>query len=169
MCFFCSISVYECMFSLPQPRMSPRPAFFFFLFFLESRCFALTLPYLIKRDGSGPWGQFGTRRFASTNVHQHRNTETCMHYINTHAQLPPPQTKAHINTLHIHKHKTWEGDKDVVWVNTVTYLKNKCEGQTNMEVWMPQNIKLQEREGAHTTWKVQIINYSVAWERPRNK
>lgn len=64
-----------------------------------SRCFALTLPYLIKRDGSGPWGQTAVH----TSTHTHTHTYMC-----TPSHAPPHQPQSHAYThctkLHTHMH-----------------------------------------------------------------
>ena len=78
-------------------------------FLWASRCFPLTLPYLIKRDGSGPWGQSGTHTHTHTHT-KHTNTNAHTHKRACSLHAPPrhhrhAKTHGNANTpTHTHTH-----------------------------------------------------------------
>lgn len=99
-------------------------------FLWASRCFALTLPYLIKRDGSGPRGQSGVHTHTFTNMHTH-----------TALNLDGTTAKSYIDTesMKTYTHKCRQGCGlpacfiYIYFVCTLTY-REKCLGQKCMSL-----------------------------------
>lgn len=66
----CMSVCVSCTLACPNPLYDSQSR----AFLLASRCFALTLPHLIKRDGSGPRGQSGAQMHARLHTHTHTHT-----------------------------------------------------------------------------------------------
>lgn len=125
-------------------------------FLWASRCFALTLPYLIKRDGSGPWGQSGTHTHAKIHAHTHAHILTSMH---THSAPHPnaTTTKSYIHAEHrkIHMHKHRNAGEVVVFrlvffFCTLTY-REKCLGHKCVSLNATENYSHRKGRGPSNT------------------
>lgn len=108
-------------------------------FLWASRCFPLTLPYLIKRDGSGPWGQSGTHTYTRTQTQMHVHTSarapSVPHPAATdmqkHMEMP---TRPHTHT-HICGHTENRQTRGLSGLSLhAVVLGRKCQGHDNVRV-----------------------------------